>query len=94
MPRYMIERTWGKIDDAQLAKAAQRSIQIAKEKYEDISWERSDIVSDDSGVLKSFCLYEAPNPERLRAHAADLGGHVVDEIYEVGGTVSPKDFPS
>ena len=94
MPRYMIERTWGKIDDAELAKAAQRSIQIARDKYEDISWERSDVVTNDSGVLKSFCIYEAPNPARLRAHAADLGGHVVDEIYEVGGTVSPKDFPS
>ena len=94
MPRYMIERTWGKIDDAQLAKAAQRSIRIAKEKYEDISWERSDVVSDDSGVMKSFCVYDAPNPERLRAHAVDLGGHVVDKIYVVGGTVSPSDFPS
>ena len=94
MARYMIERTWGKLDDAELAKAAQRSIRIAREKYEDISWERSDIVSDDAGVMKSFCIYESPNPERLLAHAADLGGHVVDEIYEVGGTVSPKDFPS
>lgn len=94
MARYLIERNWGKIDDGELAKAAQRSIQIAKKSYKDISWERSDVVSDDAGVLKTFCLYSAPNAERLREHAKELGGHVVDEIYEVGGTVSPQDFPA
>ncbi len=48
--------------------------------------------SSETMSLRSQLM--SPNPERLRAHAADLGGHVVDEIYEVGGTVSPKDFPS
>lgn len=94
MPRYLIERNWGKIDEADLAEVGERNRLVLTKDFPDLSWERSDVVSDEEGVLKTFCMYTAPNAERLYEHATELGGHVVDTIYEVGGTVSPQDFPS
>jgi hypothetical protein len=48
---------------------------------------------DRNGRLKSYCVYVAPNEEMVRAHAELLGDHVVNEVYEIGGDVTPDDFP-
>jgi hypothetical protein len=69
-----------------------RSKSIAVEQFPDISWEHSHIVSDESGI-KSFCIYEAPNTERLREHGEQLGNHMITHIYEIAGDVTPADFP-
>ena len=36
----------------------------------------------------------APNEERILEHASLLGRHHIDQIYEIGGQVSPADFPT
>ena len=43
--------------------------------------------SATDGTPKSFCVYDAPNVEMVREHAALLGDHVVNEIYEIAGDV-------
>ncbi|MEA2169577.1 MAG: hypothetical protein QOF76_2877, partial [Solirubrobacteraceae bacterium] len=45
------------------------------------------------GTLKSFCVYSAPDEEMVRHHGELLGSHVIDHVYEIGGTVTPEDFP-
>jgi hypothetical protein len=50
-------------------------------------------VTDRDGKVRSYCVYQAPSEERLYEHAAAVGGHFVDEMFEIGGDVSPDDFP-
>ena len=92
MPKFLIERTYevGKDD---LGEVATRSKRIAVEQFPDIVWEHSHVVSDADGTIKSFCVYEAPSEEIVRRHAELLGDHVVDHVYEIGGDVTPADFP-
>jgi hypothetical protein len=92
MPRYVIERTFD-VDEDEMFELNQRSRKIAMDQFPDIVWEYSHVVVDDEGTLKSFCVYSATNEEMVRQHAEILGNHVVDHVYEIGGTVTPEDFP-
>jgi len=93
MPRYVIERTYD-VDGDELPNVATRSKRIALEQFPGvIVWEHSHVVADEDGTLKSFCIYEAPDVDTVRRHAEILGNHVVDHIYEIGGDVTPADFP-
>ena len=94
MPRYLIERDFGQIDEAEMEIIGQDSKRIIAERCPDVVWEVSHVVSDETGAIKTFCIYTAPNEERLREHASLLGRHQVDVIYEIGGEVSPADFPA
>jgi hypothetical protein len=92
MPRYVIERTFD-IDEDGMPEIGRRSRQIAEEQFPEIVWEHSHVVVDDDGTLKSFCIYAAPDEGMIRGHAEELGSHTIDHIYEIGGTVTPADFP-
>jgi Protein of unknown function (DUF4242) len=93
MPRYVIERTYD-VDEEELPNVATRSKRIALEQFPGtIVWEHSHVVVDSDGTLKSFCVYEAPDEETVRRHAELLGNHIVDHVYEIGGDVTPADFP-
>jgi len=92
MPRYVIERTYD-VDENELPTVATRSKRIAVEQFPSIVWEHSHVVADSDGTLKSFCIYEAPDEETVRQHAELLGNHVVEHVYEIGGDVTPDDFP-
>jgi hypothetical protein len=92
MPRYVIERHYGDAVMEDMANIGAKSKNIAVEHFPDITWEHSHVVSDDS-VIKSFCVYEAPNPERLREHAEQFGHHTITNMYEIAADVTPKDFP-
>jgi hypothetical protein len=70
-----------------------RSRQLAVDEFPEIVWEHSHVVLDDDGTLKSFCVYTAPSEQVVRAHAARLGQHSVDLVYEIAGDVTPEDFP-
>ena len=54
---------------------------------------RSHVVADESGI-KSFCVYDSPDEDRLRQHAQQVGEHTVTRIYQVVGDVTPADFGS
>ena len=70
-----------------------RSREVIEEQFPEITWHHSHVVVDEEGAVKSFCVYEAPDVETVRRHAELLGNHVVDHVYEIGGDVTPADFP-
>ena len=92
MPRYVIERVYDEAVHDDMGSVGARSKSIALAEFPDITWEHSHIVSDESDI-KSFCVYEAPNQERLREHGERLGSHYITHIYEIAGDVTPGDFP-
>lgn len=92
MPRYVIERTYD-VGEDEMPNVGARSKRIAIEQFPAIVWEHSHVVVDQNGTLKSFCVYDAPDEETVRSHAELLGNHVVDNVYEIGGDVTPDDFP-
>ncbi|MGA8207034.1 MAG: nickel-binding protein [Candidatus Dormiibacterota bacterium] len=92
MPKYLIERTYD-VGEDELPAVATRSKRIAVEQFPEIVWLHSHVVADSDGTLKSFCVYQAPDEEMVRRHAELLGNHVVDHVYEIGGDVTPDDFP-
>jgi hypothetical protein len=92
MPRYLIERNFDPLDEELLEQVGKRSKELLDDHYPTIRWEHSHVVVDDAGNTKSFCIYEAPSPDVIRAHAGELGYHIIGNIYEIGGDVSPRDF--
>ena len=93
MPRYVVERVWDDLDEEQMKGVGFRSNRVKAENFPDITWEHSHVVTDDAGTIKSFCIYDAPNPEMIREHSVLLGDHHIDHIYEIGGDITPGDFP-
>jgi hypothetical protein len=85
MDLYGIIRRNGWATGADLEAAAKRSAAV--------HWIRSYVLSEESGELGSFCVYEADSPEAIRAHAesADLP---VDEIVPVADTVVVRPDPA
>ena len=71
-----------------------RSREIVENELPEITWEHSHVVLDDSGKVRTFCVYSAPNEEVVREHSTRLGRHVVDSIDEIVGDVTPADFPA
>jgi|SRR5258706_11380272 uncharacterized protein DUF4242 len=92
MPRYLVERTYT-VGMDKLPVIATRSKALGHHRFPEITWEHSHVVLDSAGVPMSFCVYEAPNEEVLRQHAALLGDHIVQVVYEIAGDVTPADFP-
>jgi uncharacterized protein DUF4242 len=92
MPRYLIERSFH-VREEEMPSVNRRSKQIARDQFPGIVWEHSHVAVDESGAVKTFCLYEAPTEDDVRAHAKELGLHDVDAIHEIAGDVTPADFP-
>ena len=88
----MIERSYT-VEEAQLPKVATRSKRLARDEFPQIVWEHSHVVIDSDGTPKSFCVYDAPSEEIVRAHAEMLGDHSIVALYEIAGDVTPDDFP-
>lgn len=94
MPRYLIERLFDQRKEKLGPATSQRSIRLAKEQFPELAWEHSHVVeSDDEGLVRTFCVYTAPDERTLRAHALAVGGHVVLNVYELAGDVAPADIP-
>jgi hypothetical protein len=91
MPRYMIERNFGEAVEEDMGRISSNSKLVLEDHFPDLTWEHSYVVSDASGI-KTFCVYEAPNAERLREHAEQVGEHIVTQLYEIGAVVTPADF--
>jgi hypothetical protein len=91
VPRYVIERDFGQVGEDEMQEVAVRSKAIGLEHFPDITWEHSHVCSDDTGAVRSFCVYTAPTQDRLREHADRLGGHVVTQIYEIVGDITPDE---
>jgi hypothetical protein len=62
MPRYVIERNFGLIDDDEMQELAARSKLVGIEQFSDIEWEHSHVCNGGDGGFKSYCVYRAPDP--------------------------------
>jgi Protein of unknown function (DUF4242) len=92
VPRFVIERDFGQVDEEEMQEVAVRSKVAGIEHFPDIWWEHSHVCSDDQGAIKSFCVYTAPSADRLREHARRMGGHVVTNVYEIVGDINPEEI--
>ena len=92
MPRYLIVRTF-EIDDEAMPDVGRRSKEIAKEEFPEITWEHSHVIVGDTGTVKTYCVYEAPDQETVKKHGERLGQHTITDIWEIAGDVTPADFP-
>jgi hypothetical protein len=93
MPRYMIERLFDQGEPPTPADS-QHAIRLMEEDFSDLEWDHSHvIVDDDSGYVRTFCVYQAPSAKRLRDHATCIGKHTVLNIYEIEADVAPADIP-
>lgn len=93
MPRYLVSRVFDELDQDEQAQIGSRSKRLLVEEYPEMTWEHSHVVTDSAGNLRTFCIYDAPNEDAIRAHAKQLGRHQIETIYEIGGDISPADFP-
>lgn len=81
MPFYVIERNFAEALEA--SQADVDGIEAINAELEGVSWLFSFLSADKK---KSYCLYEAPNPEAIR-EAARRAGVPADVIIEVGDVV-------
>lgn len=85
MPRYIIERNFA--EQLELTKGGVESVNRIN-RDEGVTWIFSFLSTDKK---KTYCLYEAPNPEAILA-AARRNNIPADAIIEIGGELSPKMF--
>jgi hypothetical protein len=85
MPRYIIERNFA--DRLDLTKDGVEGVKRINEE-EGVSWIFSFLSADKK---KTYCLYEAANPEAIR-EAARRNGLPADVIIEVGDEIRPSMF--
>jgi hypothetical protein len=87
MPRYFMERVVGEVTRQELDQIADRSEKIRVERFPQITREHTHVVRTPQGMT-AFCLYEAPDPDSVKAHAEALG-LPVERFYEVETDLSP-----
>jgi uncharacterized protein DUF4242 len=71
MPKFVIEREIpgvGKMTDAQVREASQRSLNVLKEMGPEIQWLHSYVTGD-----KIYCVYLAPDETMIQEHARRVG---------------------
>src|SRR5207247_9588757 len=92
MTKFLIERKFH-VGEADMPEVSRRAKRIAIESYPEITWLHSHVVVDSAGTVKTYCIYEAPTEQIVRAHADALGLHDVEGVYKVAGDDTPDAFP-
>jgi hypothetical protein len=92
MTRYLVVRSFD-VTSEEMPAVGRRSRELTEGDFSEITWEHSHVVVDDSGLVRTFCVYDAPNEEAVREHSKSLGQHTLDELHEIAGDVTPADFP-
>jgi hypothetical protein len=92
VPRYIIVRTFDVVEE-EMPVVGRRSRELVENEFPEITWEHSHVVVDNSGQVRTFCVYDAPNVDAVREHSTRLGQHEIDSIDEIAGDVTPADFP-
>jgi Protein of unknown function (DUF4242) len=92
MPRYLVVRKFA-VDEEEMPQVGRRSRQAIEDGFPEITWEHSHVVVDDDGLVRTFCVYVAPDEDTVRRHADVLGQHQIDSVHEIAGDVTPADFP-
>ena len=92
MPRYLLVRSFT-VGEDQMPDVGRRSRALTEDEFPEITWEHSHVVVSDDGVVRTYCVYEAPDEEIVRQHGEKLGNHTIDALEEIAGDVTPADFP-
>jgi hypothetical protein len=92
MPRYMVERQFD-VKHEGMPQVGTSSRRIIVEEHPEITWELSHVALDDTGGVKTYCIYHAPSEDAIRTHAHKLGAHNIVAVAELAGDVTPEDFP-
>ena len=92
MPRYLIVRRFEVNEDA-MPTVGRRSREVVEEEFPEITWEHSHVIVGDTGTVRTYCVYEAPDEEIVRKHGERLGQHTIEDVWEIAGDVTPADFP-
>jgi Nickel responsive protein SCO4226-like len=92
VPRYLVQRNFGNVDDDHMRMRSTRSTELIDTRFTDITWEHSHVVTTPDGDVKTFCIYDSPTEALVHEHAEALGGHTIEVIFEIGGDVTPDDF--
>jgi Nickel responsive protein SCO4226-like len=85
MPKYVIERELpgaGDLGEQELAGIAEKSNGVIAD-LGDLQWVQSYVTGD-----KLYCVYNAPDAERIREHAR-CGGFPCDSVAEVATIIDP-----
>jgi len=92
MQLYGIQRrnAWASADD--LEESAKRSAEEGDKEGSGVRWIRSYVLSEESGELGTFCIYEGESPESIRAHA-QASDMQADEIVPIADTVVVRPDP-
>ena len=93
MPRYMVVRAFD-VGEPEMPDVGRRSRELTEGDFPEITWEHSHVVVDDTGLVRTFCVYAAPSEEVVRMHSKRLGQHQISSIDEIVGDVTPADFPA
>ena len=88
----MIVRSFD-VAEPEMPTVGRRSREIVENDLPEITWEHSHVVVDDTGMVRTFCVYSAPTEDVVRQHSSRLGQHRIDSIDEIVGDVTPADFP-
>jgi hypothetical protein len=86
MPKYVIERELpgaGKLGSPEFQGVAQKSCDVLRQLGPEIQWVESYVTAD-----KIYCIYNAPNEDMIREHAA-RGGFPADRIHKVERVIDP-----
>ena len=86
MPKFVVEREIpgvGQWASAELRRSSQKSAAVLRDLGPEIQWVES-YVTDD----KLYCVYIAPSPDLIRAHAAK-GGFPANRISEIRASLDP-----
>jgi hypothetical protein len=85
MPRYVVEREFA--EQLDLTRKGINEVNLINDQ-EGVQWIYSFLSADKK---KTYCLYEAPNPEAIRA-AARRNNIPADAIIEISGEIGPNMF--
>jgi hypothetical protein len=93
MDLYVIRRTAGWADPAELKATAEKSAKVGNEEMaQNVRWIRTYVVGEPDGRLGTVCLYQADSPQSLREHARRVGMSAKD-IFPVLDTVVVRPDP-
>jgi sporulation protein YlmC with PRC-barrel domain len=92
MQLYGIFRRNGWATLADLEVAGKKSAEVGDTEGSGVRWIRSYALSEESGEIGTFCVYEGESPEAIRKHAenSDLP---CDEVVEIATTVVVRPDP-
>jgi len=86
MPKYIIEREIpgaSALGAADLQRIATNSNAVLRTMGGDVQWVHSYVAGD-----RFYCIYIAPNEERVREHA-DRGGFPANRVTEIATQIDP-----